>query len=128
MLTLSMTPLPSIVSVYMIAQNVISTGQQLLVKYFHDEGLKVKLVNVLLKDHGYTKESAQAVSMQLLKLSPAINFLADELGEFGSIKTTSVKVHDVPFEKVLAKEKDVVEALFAFDKMAKTPEEITKGK
>lgn len=122
MLTLSMTPLPSIVSVYMIAQNLVSTGQQLLVKYFHDIELKKKLVVVLVKSHGYTVLEAQIISIKLLKLAPAINFLADELGQYGLVKTTSVKIHDIPFEKVLNKKKKVIDALFAFDRMAKTPD------
>ena len=122
MLTLSMTPLPSIVSVYMIAQNVISTGQQLLVKYLHDNDLKKKLTAVLVKNYKYKQTEAVEAATQLLKIAPAVNFLADELGEFGVVKTTSVKVHDLSFEKVLQKEKDVVKALIIFDHMARNPE------
>ncbi|MFZ2190433.1 MAG: YidC/Oxa1 family membrane protein insertase, partial [Candidatus Magasanikiibacteriota bacterium] len=122
MLTLSMTPLPSIVSVYMIAQNIVSTAQQLLVKYFHDTELKKKLVAVLIKDHGYAQNEAVLAAIKLLRLAPAINFLADELGQFGSIKTTSVKVHDITFATVLSKRKKVVDALFLFDRMARTPD------
>jgi len=130
MLTLSMTPLPSIVSVYMIAQNFVSTAQQLLVKYFHDKTLAKKLMTFLTANQGYSIPDAQVVAKQMLKLSPAINFLADELGEFGVFKSTSVKVHDITFEQVLAKKKDPIEAILLFDRMAKNPEksdEILKG-
>lgn len=122
MLTVSMTPLPSIVSVYMIAQNVVSTGQQLLVKYLHDKELHRKLVSVLTKQYSYELQKAEETTGRLLKLSPAINFLADELGEFGTVKTNSVKIHGIPFEKVLKQKKDVGAALLIFDKMARDPE------
>lgn len=126
MLTLSMTPLPSIVSVYMIAQNLVSTSQQLLIKYFHDQGLSKKMTTLLTEKHGYSVEDAQMVTRRLLKLSAAINFLADELGAFGVFKTTSVKVHDIPFDRVVAKKKDPAQALLLFDRMAKDPENAEK--
>jgi len=122
MLTLSMTPLPSIVSVYMIAQNLVSTTQQLIIKYFHDRGLSKKMTKLLIEKHSYSQQDALMVTKQLLKLSAAINFLADEFGEFGVFKTTTVKVHDIPFDRVLSKKKDPIEALLLFDKMAKDPE------
>lgn len=122
MITLSMTPLPSIVSVYMIAQNIVSTSQQLLVKYFHDKGLHKKLMNVLVNDYARTPETAHTEAHALLRLSQAVNFLADELGEYGKVKTVTTKVHDITFEKVLSKKKDVVVALVTFDKMARTPD------
>lgn len=122
MLTLSMTPLPSIVSVYMIAQNIISTVQQLLVKFLHDQKLMKKLVVVLKSKYAYNTLEAETMAAKLLKLSQSINFLADELGEFDHIKTLSVKVHDIPFERVLKKVKDPAKALVLFDKMAKSPE------
>ncbi|MFZ6022620.1 MAG: YidC/Oxa1 family membrane protein insertase [Patescibacteria group bacterium] len=122
MLTLSMTPLPSIVSVYMIAQNIISTVQQLLVKYLHDKKLSKKLVTVLKNKYSYSNADAEPTAAKLLRLSQSINFLADELGEFDHIKTLSVKIHDIPFEKVLKKIKDPAKALLLFDRMAKTPE------
>jgi len=126
MLTFSMTPLPSIVSVYMIAQNLVSTTQQLIIKFLHDKGLSKKLVAVLTSKHGYSAEDALMVTKRLLKLPAAINFLADELGEFGEFKTTTVKVHDIPFERVMKKKKDPAEALFLFGKMAKDPENAEK--
>jgi YidC/Oxa1 family membrane protein insertase len=123
MLTLSMSPLPSIVSVYMIAQNIVSTSQQYLIKVLHDNTLKAKLSAILVSKYKYSESESKTVSEQLLKLSPAINYLADELGDFGEIKTTSVKIHDISFAEVLKKKKNnAIESLLLFNKMAKDPE------
>ncbi|MCC7303879.1 membrane protein insertase YidC [bacterium] len=122
MITLSMVPLPTIVSVYMIAQNIVSTSQQLLVKYFHDKELRKKLTILLTSQYKKSEAEAKEAAEKLIKLSPAINFLADELGQFGKVKTIATKIHDIPFERVLKRKNDVVVALLTFDSMARDPE------
>lgn len=124
MITLTLIPLPSIIAVYMVAQNLISTTQQLLVKFVHDIGLKKKLIPILIQKYSFQPHVAEETAAKLIKVSPAINFLVDELGNAGKIDTTSVKIHDITFEKVLQKVKnDTVKALFIFDKMARKPAE-----
>lgn len=122
MMTLTMAPLPSVVAVYMIVQNVVTTVQQIIVKYLHDITLKKKLIAVMVDKYKTDVQEATKNAEKLLKLSNAVNFLADELGEFGIVKTTSTKVHDITFERVLSRKKDVVNALLTFDQMARNPE------
>jgi YidC/Oxa1 family membrane protein insertase len=124
MLTVSMSPLPSLVAVYMIAQNIVSTTQQYSIKLLHDKQLQKKLA-IRLQDKQFelAKEDAVKTATQLTKLPAAINYLVDELAEFGEMKTLSAKIHDVTMSTVLKKCKgNQVEALLLFEKMAKNPE------
>lgn len=123
MMTVMMFPLQSIIHVYMIINGVISTTQQILIKKRHDKKLKEDLQNVLSKEYDISKSDIDSNVEALMSLPASISFLADELAEFKEFKTLSVKVDEIPFSKVLKRNKgNPVSALIMFGEMAKDPD------